>query len=405
MKRAARRLLVLAAVLALPRPAPAAEPPWSVRMADSVMKRTPDPLMLDAVDKPRWEYTPGLVLKGVLAVAQRTGDERYWKYVQAYYDGMIDPAGTIKGGYVLDDFNIDRINPGKPLFVLYERTKDQKYKAAMDWLRLQLRRQPRTSDGGFWHKKRYPSQMWLDGLYMGAPFLAQYGTAFGEPAAVDDAVKQFVLMEKHARDAKTGLLYHGWDESKQQKWADPATGRSPAFWGRAMGWYAMGLADTLEILPAAHPGRAELAAILDRLAAAVVKVQDPKSGVWWQVVDQPGREGNYLEASVSTMLAYALLKGSRLGALDAKYREAGRRAYAGILQEFMVANPDGTVTISRVCQVAGLGGDPEKGERYRDGTYTYYVNEKIRPDDPKGVGPFILASLEMEAQGAQMGSR
>jgi unsaturated rhamnogalacturonyl hydrolase len=389
--------IVKAAVLSalLAAPALAAEPPWSVRVADSVMKRTPDPLMLDAIDKPRWEYTPGLILKSVLAVADRTGDERYWKYVLAYYDGMIDPAGTIKGGYALEEFNIDRINAGKPLFAIHQRTKDHKYKAAMDWLRLQLRRHPRTSDGGFWHKKRYPSQMWLDGLYMGAPFLAQYGTTFDEPAAVDDAVKQFVLMEKHARDAKTGLLYHGWDESRKQKWADPATGRSPAFWGRAMGWYAMGLVDTLEIVPAQHPGRAGLLAILDRLAAAVTRVQDGPSGVWWQVLDQPGREGNYLEASVSAMLTYALLKASRLGYLDAKYGAVGRRAYAGMLKEFMVTNPDGTVTMNRVCQVAGLGGDPEK-ERYRDGTFTYYVNERIRPDDPKGVGPFILASLEME---------
>jgi unsaturated rhamnogalacturonyl hydrolase len=238
--------------------------------------------------------------------------------------------------------------------------------------------------------------MWLDGLYMGAPFLAQYAATFGEPAAFDDVVTQYVLMEKHARDETTGLLYHGWDESRQQKWADPKTGRSPSFWGRAMGWYAMGLVETLDFVPRDHPRRGELVAILGRLASAIVRVQDPKSGVWFQVLDQGAREGNYLEASASAMFCFALLKASRLGYLDATYAEAGRRAYAGLLKEFVGTDSDGLVDIHRVCQVAGLGGDPER-ERYRDGTFTYYVNERVRDNDPKAVGPFIFASLEMEA--------
>lgn len=375
-------------------PAPAA--PWSTRMADSVMKRTPDPLWLDATDAPRWEYTPGLVLKGIQHVAEKTGDERYWKYVTAYYDGMIDDAGSIKGGYKLEDYNIDRINPGKPLFALYARTKNEKYRKAIELLRKQMREHPRTSEGGFWHKKRYPHQMWLDGLYMGAPFLAQYAKTFNEPALFDDVITQFVLMETHARDDKTGLLFHGWDESRQQKWADPKTGRSPAFWGRAMGWYAMALVETLEFVPLEHPRRKELVAILNRLAEAVVKVQDPKSGVWWQVVDQPGREGNYLEASVSTMFTFALLKATRLRYLPESYERIARRAYDGVLKQFIEVDKDGLVDIHHVCQVAGLGGDPEKGERYRDGTYQYYVTEKVRSNDPKAVGPFLFAALEME---------
>jgi unsaturated rhamnogalacturonyl hydrolase len=374
----------------------ATERPWSVRMADSVMARTPDAMMLDATEAPRWEYTPGLVLKALLDVQQRTGEQRYWTYAKSYYDGMIDAQGNIRGGYAKEDYNIDRINPGKPLFLLYEKTRDEKYRLAIERLRQQMREHPRTAAGGFWHKKRYPHQMWLDGLYMGAPFLAQYASVFGEPALHDDVVKQFVVMEQKARDEKTGLLYHGWDESRQQKWADPRTGRSPAFWGRAMGWYAMGLVETLDFLPPAHPGRAELVGILGRLAEAVTRVQDPKTGVWYQVVDQGGREGNYLEASVSSMLAFALLKGARLGYLDARYGEAGRRAYAGILKEFVEVDGSGQVHIHRVCQVAGLGGDPERGERYRDGTFQYYVTERIRSNDPKAVGPFIFASLEME---------
>lgn len=370
-------------------------PAWSIRMADSVMKRTPDPMLLDATEAPRWEYTPGLILKAIFDVAQRTGDERYWKYAKAYYDGFIGADGSIRA-YRMDEYNIDRVNPGKPLFLLYEKTKDEKYRKAIEILRQQMREHPRTSEGGFWHKKRYPNQMWLDGLYMGAPFLAQYAKVFKEPALFDDVIKQFVLMETHARDDKTGLLYHGWDESRQQKWADPKTGRSPAFWGRAMGWYAMGLVETLDYIPLDHPRRRELIAILQRLAEAVTRVQDPKSGLWWQVVDQPGREGNYLEASVSTMFSFAFLKASRLGYIDAKYGDVARRAYAGILQELIEVDKAGLVDIHRVCQVAGLGGDPEKGERYRDGTYQYYVTEKIRSNDPKAVGPFIFASLEME---------
>jgi hypothetical protein len=212
-------------------------------MADAVMKRDPD---ASKVDGNRWEYTPGLMMKAMFDVAQRTGDDRYFDYAKSYYDAFIAPDGTIRGGYNKDDYNIDRINPGKPLFLLYAKTKDERYRKAIETLRQQMREHPRTSEGGFWHKKRYPYQMWLDGLYMGAPFLAQYAKTFHEPALFDDVINQYVLMEKHARDEKTGLLVHGWDEKRAQKWADPTTGRSPAFWGRAMGWYAMGLVETLD---------------------------------------------------------------------------------------------------------------------------------------------------------------
>jgi unsaturated rhamnogalacturonyl hydrolase len=367
---------------------PVPSPAWSECIADAQIRRKPDPLLLDS-DKPKWDYTQGLVLKAILELAQRTGDARYWKYVEAYYDSMIDDDGTIHT-YHLEELSLDRINAGKPLFALYEKTHKEKYRKAIELLRRQLREQPRNPDGGFWHKKRYPHQMWLDGLYMAAPFLAQYAKTFDEPAAFDDVVTQFVLMEQHARDPVTGLLSHGWDESRAQKWADPKTGRSPAFWGRAMGWYAMGLVETLDFLPANHPRRGELLAILGRLAAAITRVQDPKTGVWWQVVDQPGRGDNYLEASVSTMFTFVLLKSSRLGYIDPKYAAAGQRAWRGLFTQFV----DGD-TIHHVCQVVGLGGDPEK-ERYRDGSFDYYVHEKIRDDDPKAVGPFIFAAMEVE---------
>ena len=383
-------------LLALAGLAGAAEKPWSVRVAESILTRHPDPTRLDS-EQPKWEYTHGLLLDALWRVGETTGDPRYPRYVELYYDSMIDGQGGI-ATYRPDEFNIDRVEPGKALLALYEQVRAEKYRLALERLRQQMREHPRTSEGGFWHKQRYPSQMWLDGLYMGAPFLARYARVFDEPTpSFDDVVRQFVLMERHARDEKTGLLYHGWDESRKQRWADPQTGRSPAFWGRAVGWYAMGLVETLDELPASHPGRATLIAILARLADAVVKVQDPKSGTWFQVLDQGGREGNYLEASVSAMLSFALMKGARLGHLEARHGEAGRRAYDGFLKEFVVVGQDGRVSIQRVCQVAGLGGDPEK-ERYRDGTFQYYVTEKVRTDDPKAVGPFVFASLERERQ-------
>ena len=382
---------LMANELGYPAALPDVEPAWSVREAEAVIRRTPNPLLLDVTNNtPKWDYTQGIIALALQKVSERTGDERFWNYAKAYYDGMIDPDGTIHA-YRIDEYSLDRINAGKALFALYAKTGDAKYRKAIETLREQLRGHPRNADGGFWHKKRYPHQMWLDGLYMGAPFYAQYARTFNDPAAFDDIANQFVLMEKHARDEKTGLLVHGYDDSREQKWADPQTGRSQVFWGRAMGWYAMGLVETLDFFPLDHPRRRELVAILDRLAEAIVKVQDPKTGVWWQVLDQPNRERNYLESSVTSMFAYTLLKASRLGYIDKKYSVNGRRAYAGILKEFLEGDD-----LTRAVAVVGLGGDPNAEGRYRDGTYDYYVSEKTRSNDPKAVGAFLFASLEME---------
>ena len=371
---------------------PVLQIPWSVRMADSVMKRTPNPLLLDVPgDTPKWDYTQGLVLLAIQQLAQRTDDERYANYVKAFYDGMIDNEGHIRA-YKMDEYSLDRINAGKTLFGL----KGEKYRKAIENLREQFKGQPRNPDSGFWHKKRYPHQMWLDGLYMGVPFLAQYAKVYDEPADFDEVITQFVLMEKHARDEKSGLLVHGYDDARAQKWADPQTGKSPTMWGRAMGWYAMGLVEALDYIPLDHPRRPELIAILQRFADAIVRVQDPKTGTWWQVVDQPGREKNYLESSASAMFTFVLLKSSRLGYIDPKYAAIGRRAYQGLLDTLVTTDPDGSISINQAVAVVGLGGDPNAEGRYRDGTYDYYVTEKTRSNDPKAVGPFIFASLEME---------
>ena len=364
--------------------------PLSMKMANSVMKRNPEPWMIDFRRKPKWEYTQGLVLKAVMAVWDSTGDYKYFDYVRTYYDQFVNEEGKI-WLYKLKDYNIDRINPGKVLFSLYRETKEEKYKKAIFLLRNQMKTHPRTSEGGFWHKKIYPHQMWLDGLYMGSPFLAEFAVTFDEPDLIDDVVNQFVLMEMHARDEKTGLLYHGWDESRKQRWANKETGCSAHFWGRGMGWYAMALVDALDFIPEDHPRRQEVIGILDRLATAITSVQDEESGLWFQVLDLGGREGNYLEASGSCMFVYALVKGVRRGYVDEVYMDVAQKGYKGILSHFI--EDDGEeVQLHRACAGAGLGGNP-----YRDGSYEYYISESIRSNDPKAVGPFILASLEFES--------
>ena len=364
---------------------------WSVRMTESVLNRNPEPWMIDFREKPKWEYTQGLVLKAILNVWATYDDSTFYNYVDSYYDKFIRDDGSI-WLYKKEDYNIDRINPGKPLFELYQISRKEKYKKAIFLLRDQMRTHPRTKEGGFWHKKIYPYQMWLDGLYMASPFLAQYAATFDEPALFDDVANQFIWMESHARDEKTGLLYHGWDESHQQRWADPETGLSSNFWGRGIGWFAMGLVDVLDFFPKDHPKRKNLIAMLQRLAAAITKYQDSESGVWYQVVDQGGREGNYLESSASCMFVYSLAKASKNGYIDSKFLETAQKGYKGILEKFIEVDSEGLVNINMACSVAGLGGDP-----YRDGSYEYYISEPTRSDDPKAVGPFILASLEIES--------
>jgi unsaturated rhamnogalacturonyl hydrolase len=276
------------------------------------------------------------------------------------------------------------------LLLLFQVTGKAKYKKAADQMRNQLKTHPRTNEGGFWHKKIYPYQMWLDGLYMGEPFYAEYAKIFHDEAAFDDIANQFIYMERHARDAKTGLLYHAWDESKQQQWANKETGQSPHFWARALGWYGMAMVDVLDHFPAKHWGRDSIIKILNRYAKAVIKVQDA-SGLWYDIVDLPGRAKNYHEASASCMMVYALLKGVRNGYLPASYLVNARKGYAGIIKEFIEVDANGQTNLKGTVSVSGLGGNP-----YRDGSYDYYMSEPVVVNDPKGMGAFINCSVEME---------
>ncbi|UGU16674.1 glycoside hydrolase family 88 protein [Sinomicrobium kalidii] len=367
---------------------------WSERMALSEMERFPDAWQLDFHTKPKWSYTQGLVLRGFEKLYEETGKEKYYDYIQAFADTMINADGEILT-YDMEKYNIDMINSGKVLLYLYDKTKKENYLKAIKTLRKQLDGHPRTSDGGFWHKKRYPWQMWLDGLYMGQPFYAEYAKTFEDEQTAaksfDDIALQFRLIQKHSRDPETGLLYHGWDESREQKWADKETGTSPHFWSRALGWYAMALVDVLDFYPEDRPERKELIGYLNQLAEALSNFQDKDSGLWYQVVDMGDREGNYLEASGSSMFVYSMAKGVRKGYLPESYLEVARKGYQGVLDNLIEVEDNGVVNITQVCAVAGLGGNP-----YRDGSYEYYINEKIRANDPKATGPFILASLELD---------
>ena len=376
---------------------------WSERMAATVIATHPDSIAYTKEGKDaRWEYEMGVVLRGIEQVWYRTGDVRYFDYIKKNMDRYVMADGSIRT-YTLDEYNIDYVTPGRALLLLAQQSLPgkEKYQKAADLLRKQLTQQPRTNEGGFWHKKRYPYQMWLDGLYMAEPFYAEYSLLYAEPKNFDDIINQFVWMEQHARDERTGLLYHGWDESRQQKWANPQTGKSPNFWSRAMGWYAMALVDVLDYIPPTHPRRGEVVAILQRLMPAVVKYQDPTAGGWYQVTDKIGQKGNYVEASGTGMFVYALAKGVRLGYLPAQMMTYARKGYDGMLKNFISTDnrdrtgaPErrpGMIHLEKTVSVSGLGGTP-----YRDGSYEYYLSEPLRQDDLKGIGPFIMASVEME---------
>lgn len=336
-----------------------------------------------------WDYEQGVVLKGIESLGVHTKDPAYFNYMHKIMDHFVMSDGTIRT-YDLLDYNIDDITPGRILLTLYRSAHEEKYRKAATLLREQLDWQPRTKEGGFWHKHRYPYQMWLDGLYMGEPFYAEYASLFSRTADFDDIANQFVWTEQHLRDAKTGLLYHGWDESKQQRWADPVTGRSPEFWARAMGWYAMALVDVLDYFPKDHPRQKEIIAIFQRLASAVKAYQHP-SGVWYQVMDKADVKGNYAEASASCMFVYAIAKGVRLGYLEKSFDAVSVKGFEGILKNFIETDDQGLVHLTKTCSGAGLGGNP-----YRDGSFEYYIKEPLRVDDLKGMGPFIQASVEIE---------
>jgi unsaturated rhamnogalacturonyl hydrolase len=361
---------------------------WSQRLADSEMARQGDNLEWKPDGKAKWDYTTGLFTFALLKLNEHVNDPHSVQFVKDTIGSFIAPDGEIRG-YQPQDESLDNIAPGRTLLALWQLTHDERYRRAAARLRQQLETQPRTHDGGFWHKQRYPHQMWLDGLYMTEPFYAEYGQWFDQPDSFNDVARQIHLADEHTYDLKSGLFYHGWDESKSQPWANPITGTSSNFWGRAMGWYAMAMVDVLDYFPANHPARPEIIATFQKLCAGVMKYQDPRTGLWWQVIDQGDRKGNYLEATASSMFVYAMAKGINRGYLPRHYKPAVLKGYHGIIQNLIRDDGDGKWSLTHCCSVAGLGYG-------RDGSFAYYVNEPVVDDDLKGIGPFILAGIEVQ---------
>lgn len=360
----------------------------AIEFADSEMKRFPEAWQLDHGKRLYFGYSQGVGCQAMLDVWKQTGDRKYLDYVINWADTVINDKGEIHL-YKVETYNLDYIKPGTVLFDVWKQTGKEKYKLAMDLLVNQLKNHPRTHEGAFWHKLIYQHQIWLDGLYMASPFLAEYAVTFNRPELIDDAVNQFIVCAKHTYDVKTGLYYHAWDESKNQRWANKETGQSPNFWGRSIGWWFMALVDVLDYIPAEHPQRPELIKMINGLAETLPKYQD-KTGLWYQVLDKGAVGGNYLEASVSSMFMYGYAKAVNKGYIDKKYRAVAEKAYNGLMKTLIVKNADGTLTLTKCCAVAGLGGHP-----YRDGSFEYYVNERIRDNDAKATGPFIMGCLQL----------
>ena len=363
------------------------EPKWSVRMANTVIA-TADSLIYYVDRKPKWAYDVAFLGMAI----DRLGniDTRYSKYMENWVNYFVQSDGSVID-YRLKEYNLDRILPGRNVLTLYKRNPEVKYKIAIDNFIEQLKTHPKTNSGGYWHKNIYPFQMWLDGIFMGSTYMVQYAKEFNVPEWFDVATTQTKMIYEKTLDPQSGLLMHAWDESRQQKWCDPETGKSHYPWSRAMGWYTMAVLDILDYLPENHPDRNDLIAILQKTCDALLKVRDPESGIWFQVLNQGGREGNYLEGSGSAMYTYVFAKGVHKGYLDKKYLSIANEAFDGIIKELVSVDQKGLVMIHNICGGCGLGGNP-----YRDGSYEYYINEKRIDNDTKGVAPFILAALELE---------
>ena len=392
---------------------------YSEWLTYSEMKRTPKSYLLDFSTKPKWSYVMGIELEGMLDTYLKYGGEDIRKYCQEYTDTMINAKGDIRG-YDILEYNLDHVRTGHFVTRMYNLYPEAKNKIAINTMMKQLQNQPRTKvDKVFWHKAIYAYQVWLDGIFMGLPFRCLTASTQLKPKEAvkiyDDAVNQLKITYERTLDPKTGLNRHAYDETRNTFWADKETGLSQHCWGRAQGWYSMALIEVLDALPEDYPRRGEVIELLQKDLDAIIKWQDKKTGTWYQVMDSPGREGNYLESTATSMFAYVLLKAYNKGYLGTKYRDAGVKAYKGIINNMIRVNEDKTISLTNCCSVAGLGpaATPEveaalkkinpkgsvKESRKRDGGYQYYLSEPIRDNDAKGVGPFIWASLEMEKLG------
>ncbi len=341
----------------------------------------------------KWNYIDGCMITATLALYEITRDIRYLTFADDFVGWFVQEDGSIKT-YDPEEYNLDNVNPAWNMMKLYELTGKQKYRLGMDTVRGQLEKMPRTKAGNFWHKKIYPNQVWLDGLYMAQPFYMAYETKFNRMQGCRDSFQQFCNVEKFLRDPKTGLYYHGYDESREMYWADPETGCSPNFWLRALGWFACSLVETASIMDESlYFERRHLQQMLGDLAKALEPWQN-ENGMFYQVIDKPEAEGNYEETSGTVLIAYALLKGARLGYIDPKYADMGERAFMGAATHHLHENEDGTLGLDGICLVGGLG-----GSQHRDGSLAYYFSEPVVSNDAKGTAPFVLAYTELLRRG------
>lgn len=390
-------LLVSASSAALAG-AQVAQYPWSVRMANEAMGRWPDAHFQPAASPWAWTHDQATLLAGMQALWLRTADVRYYDYLKHSVDALVGADGSLPdlntGTHQLTDIQL-----GRQLLLLYGVTLDKRYFNAATLLYTQLQRQPRNASGGFWTAQAHPDQMTPDSIDEAEPFYAEYAREFHHPEAFADITRQFALIQEHVRDPRTGLIHQGWDESKQERWANQQTGRSAQAWGRGMGWYMAALVDTLPSYPEGDSGRALLIAILNQDAAAVTRYQDAKTGLWFQVLDKTGAKGNFPEASASSLIVYALAKGVRRGYLPERYLAVAERGYQGVVHRFVTTGVDGSVSLRGTVEATDLGGAP-----YHDGSYAFYTGERTIVNDPMGVGVFILADTELEdARNATLG--
>ena len=335
-----------------------------------------------------WNYIDGCMMTALLQLSRITGAREYADFVEGFIDAFVSEDGSVRT-FNAAKHTLDDINEGRVLFPLYAATGKEKYRKAAELLRRALEDQPRTEEGNFWHKEIYPNQVWLDGVYMAMPFLALYESSFGK-GDFSDLARQLRVIRQRMRDPKTGLYFHGYDASRKAFWCNPETGCSANFWLRALGWFSVALADLSEILPEGE-ARSEVLDIFRDLMVSLVPFVDPDTGMYWQVVDQGGREGNYLESSGSSMVTYAMLKGARLGFLSPDYAALGQKTFQGIYRTCLSFNA-GEMNMDHICLVAGLG--PES-DRRRDGSYAYYISEPVVKNDAKGVAPFLLCFTEI----------
>ncbi len=337
----------------------------------------------------KWNYIDGCMINSILSLYEITNDVKYLNFADNFIGWFVNEDGTIKT-YDVKEYNLDNINAARSLFKLYDLTGKEKYRKALDHVRSQLDTMPRTKAGNFWHKDIYPSQVWLDGLYMAQPFYMEYETKYNKMKGCLDSFNQFKNVEKLMKDPVTGLYYHGYDESREMYWADPETGLSPNFWLRALGWFSASLVDTAEVMhESMYYEYRYLQTMLKNLGDALIPFQD-ESGMFYQVINKKDDERNYLETSGTALIAYALLKGVRLGYIPERFEEVAEKAFTGITEKYLSRNEDGSPRLGGICLVAGLG-----GKDHRDGSLEYYFSEPVVENDAKGVAPLIMAYVEL----------